>query len=43
VVAEYEYSPFGEVLEAQGPEAKKNMFLFAGRYYIILHIRGRDI
>jgi len=34
VVAEYEYSPFGEVLEAQGPEAKKNRFLFAGRYYI---------
>ena len=34
VVAEYEFSPFGEVLEAQEPEAKKNRFLFAGRYYI---------
>jgi len=34
VVGEYEYSPFGEVLEAQGPEAKKNLYLFKGRRYM---------
>ncbi len=34
VVSKYEYSPFGEVLIAQGPEAKKNVFLFQGREYI---------
>jgi len=34
IVAEYEYSPFGEVLMARGPEAKKNLYLFTGRKYI---------
>lgn len=34
IVAEYKYSPFGDVLEAIGPYAKKNDILFAARKYI---------
>jgi len=33
VVAQYEYSPFGEVLRASGPQAKINSFQFSTKYY----------
>ena len=33
VVAEYDYSPFGRILQAKGGEAKKNAYLFAGREF----------
>ena len=32
--AEYEYSPFGEILGAKGERAKKNFYLFTGREYL---------
>ena len=32
--AEYEYSPFGEVLNAEGERAKSNLYLFAGKEFI---------
>lgn len=33
VVAEYDYLPFGEIIEAHGGQAKKNSFAFQGREY----------
>ncbi|MCG2680391.1 MAG: RHS repeat-associated core domain-containing protein [Kiritimatiellae bacterium] len=33
VVAEYDYLPFGEIIEAQGAQARKNPFAFQGREY----------
>ena len=34
IVAEYEYSPGGDILRAQGPKAKKNLYTFKGKEYI---------
>ncbi|MCG2679261.1 MAG: RHS repeat-associated core domain-containing protein, partial [Kiritimatiellae bacterium] len=33
VVAEYDYLPFGEIIEAQGVQARKNPFTYTGREY----------
>jgi len=33
VVAEYDYLPFGEIIEAQGGQARKNPFTFTGREF----------